>query len=46
MPGAPAFTHTSTACSTDGTLPPRELRTVATLLTLTESFAAMEGLVT
>ena len=26
-----------TASSTDGTLPPRELRTVATLLTLTES---------
>ena len=36
MPGAPAATQTRTASSTDGTLPPRELRTVATLLTLTE----------
>ncbi len=41
MPGTPASTHTLTASSTDGTVPPRELRTVATLLTLTESFVAV-----
>src|SRR6185436_5727084 len=41
MLGAPASTHTLTASSTDGTVPPRELRTVATLLTLTESFVAV-----
>ncbi len=37
MPGAPAATHVSTASSTLGTAPPRELRSVATLLTLTDS---------
>src|SRR5216117_3855316 len=39
IPGAPDSTQILTASSTDGTDPPRELRTVATLLTLTESFA-------
>ncbi len=38
MPGAPAATQVRTASSTDGTRPPRELRTVAILLTLTDSF--------
>ncbi len=38
MPGAPAATHTRTASSTSGSLPPLELRSVATLLTLTDSF--------
>src|SRR5689334_16899912 len=38
MPGAPAPRQTLTASMTDGTDPPRELRTVAILLTLTESF--------
>ena len=37
MPGAPAATQTSTASSTLGSRPPRELRSVATLLTLTDS---------
>src|SRR5713101_8449130 len=37
IPGAPAATHTSTASSTLGTRPPREFRSVATLLTFTES---------
>src|SRR6185503_5186238 len=37
MPGAPASTQTFTASSTDGTVPPREFLSVATLLTLTES---------
>src|SRR5262245_31879560 len=37
MPGAPAATHTRTASTTDGTAPPREFRSVATLLTFTES---------
>ena len=37
MPGAPAATQTSTASSTLGTRPPRELRSVATLLTLTHN---------
>jgi hypothetical protein len=37
MPGTPARMHTSTASITLGTLPPRVLRTVATLLTLTLS---------
>src|SRR5437773_6227317 len=37
--GAPESTQILTASSTDGTDPPREFRTVATLLTLTESFA-------
>src|SRR5687768_14685675 len=37
MPGAPASIQTRAASITDGTRPPRELRTVATLLTLTES---------
>ena len=32
-----AAMHTSTASTTEGTRPPREFRTVATLLTLTES---------
>src|SRR5262245_57607111 len=36
MPWAPAARHTSTASSTRGTRPPRELRSVATLFTLTE----------
>src|SRR5579862_3092428 len=36
MPGAPASRQTSTACVTLGVLPPRELRSVAILLTLTE----------
>src|SRR5205809_860424 len=36
MPGAPAATHASTASRTLGTRPPRELRSVATLLTFTE----------
>ena len=35
--GAPASTQTPTASMTDGRRPPRELRTVAILLTLTES---------
>ena len=39
MPGAPASTQTRTASSTLGTVPPRELRSVATLLTLTESLS-------
>src|SRR5262245_53914993 len=37
MPGAPASTQALTASMTDGTLPPRELRIVATLLTLTDN---------
>ena len=37
IPGAPASMHVRTASITDGIRPPRELRTVATLLTLTES---------
>ena len=37
MPGAPASMHVRTASITDGMRPPRELRTVATLLTLTDS---------
>src|ERR671912_633846 len=37
MPGEPASMHTRTASITEGMRPPRELRTVATLLTLTES---------
>ena len=37
IPGAPAATQTSTASTTLGTSPPRALRTVATLLTLTLS---------
>src|SRR6476660_1768885 len=36
IPGAPASTHTPTASMTDGIRPPRELRTVATLLTFTD----------
>jgi hypothetical protein len=36
MPGAPAATHVSTARRTRGSEPPRELRSVATLFTLTE----------
>ena len=34
-----AFTHTRTASITLGTPPPRELRSVATLFTFTDSFA-------
>src|SRR4030095_4578162 len=37
IPGEPASRHTCTASVTDGTRPPRELRTVATLFTLTDS---------
>src|SRR5262245_6573037 len=37
MPGAPASMQTLTASSTEGTMPPREFLSVATLLTLTES---------
>src|SRR4029078_11925665 len=37
MPGAPASMQTVTASSTEGTVPPREFLSVATLLTLTES---------
>src|SRR5690349_1519422 len=37
MPVAPASRQTRTASITDGTDPPRELRSVAILLTLTES---------
>src|SRR5262245_57822297 len=36
MPGAPACRHVSTARVTLGSSPPRELRSVATLLTLTD----------
>src|SRR5262245_17662645 len=36
MPGAPAARHTSTASRTLGTRPPREFRSVSTLLTFTE----------
>src|SRR4030095_2025131 len=36
MPGAPASTQTPTASSTSGECPPREFRSVATLLTLTD----------
>ena len=48
IPGAPASMHARTASITDGIRPPRELRTVATLLTLTDSlrgwtFAAYPG---
>src|SRR5690242_15593894 len=38
IPGAPAAMQTSTASRTFGSRPPRELRSVATLFTLTESF--------
>src|SRR5262245_38815209 len=37
IPGAPASTQIRTASSTLGVVPPRALRSVATLLTLTES---------
>jgi hypothetical protein len=37
MPGAPASMQTITASTTEGTVPPRELRTVATLFTFTDS---------
>ena len=36
IPGAPASMHVRTASMTDGSWPPRELRTVATLFTLTD----------
>jgi hypothetical protein len=39
IPGDPAATHTRVASTTLGTLPPRELRSVATLLTLTLNLA-------
>ena len=39
IPGTPAATHTRTASITLGSVPPRELRSVATLLTLTLSLA-------
>jgi len=38
IPAAPAFSTTRTASITLGIWPPRELRSVATLLTLTESW--------
>src|SRR5688572_23802405 len=38
MPGAPAAMHVETASRTSGSRPPLELRSVATLLTLTDSF--------
>src|SRR5712691_9411180 len=41
IPGAPAATQTSTASSTFGSRPPRELRSVATLFTLTLKRAAI-----
>src|SRR3954464_7377813 len=41
MPGAPAARHTSTASSRSGSRPPREFRSVATLLTLTLRRAAI-----
>src|SRR3954451_2493178 len=44
MPGAPASTHTRTASSTLGTAPPRELRSVATLFTLTLNRATVVDL--
>jgi hypothetical protein len=37
IPGAPASIHVRTASMTDGIDPPRELRTVAILLTLTDN---------
>src|SRR5712691_1638849 len=37
IPGDPASTQTCTASITEGVRPPRELRTVAILLTLTDS---------
>jgi hypothetical protein len=37
MPGAPAAMHASTASSTSGERPPREFRSVATLLTFTDN---------
>jgi hypothetical protein len=36
--GDPAATQARTASRTDGTAPPREFRTVATLLTLTDKW--------
>ena len=42
MPGAPASMHVRTASITDGIVPPRELRTVATLFTLTESLITQD----
>ena len=44
MPGAPAATQTSTASSTLGFEPPRELRSVATLFTLTDRRIIARGL--
>ena len=38
MPGAPAATHVGDSLEHVGSLPPLELRSVATLLTLTDSF--------
>ncbi len=45
MPGAPASRHTSTASVTLGITPPREFRSVATLLTLTESFVMADRVI-
>ena len=41
IPGAPAATATRAASTTLGTAPPRELRSVATLLTLTLSLVGL-----
>ena len=41
IPGAPAATQTRTASTTDRNVPPRELRSVATLLTLTLSLTKL-----
>src|SRR5690606_24181395 len=43
MPGAPASMVTRNASTTDGRRPPRELRSVATLLTLTDSRVMASG---
>src|SRR5687767_2847983 len=41
IPCAPASRHVSAACTTSGSVPPRELRSTATLLTLTLSAVAI-----
>jgi hypothetical protein len=43
MPGAPAAMHARAASTTLGICPPREFLIVATLLTLTDSFAMSEA---
>src|SRR4051812_47265315 len=43
MPVAPASRQTRMASMTEGTVPPREFRSVAILLTLTERRAAMRS---